>query len=269
MVTEALRSVRFEPIARSVARPSARVVLALARIEVRHLLRHPTFLGPMAFAAVYGAIAAARAPIAGAIVLWGGLVAATLLSADVQALRARRDGMQELFASLPSPASTRTAAQLSSIVLGPVAIAALVPIVAFAAKDLAPASPPGRAFTPGLLGYFVAYLPFVVFVMGSLGFALGRWIPSPVAGPLAVVAHVTTPLLVLLIPWLYVDPDVEGSAQTVGWNFGYLLGLATLWTSLAFVRDCRRPASLVFAGTGLGLAVAGAFLQGPLPGGYL
>jgi hypothetical protein len=198
------------------------------------------------------------------------LLVATLLSANMQALRARRDGMEELFASVPSPAAARTAAQLSSVVLGPVAIAALVPLVTFAARPLAPLPPADHFFTLGLVGYLVAYFPLVIFVMGSLGFALGRWIPSPVAAPLAVVAHAATPLLVLMIPWLYSDPDAEVSTKfaLVAWNFAYLLGLAILWTSLAFVRDRRRPRSLVFAGAGLGLAVAGAILQTP-PGGFL
>jgi hypothetical protein len=60
----------------------------------------------------------------------------------------------------------------------------------------------------------------------------------------------------------------EVGGPTVEWNFAYLLGLAIVWTSLAFVRDRRGPGSLVFAGAGLGLAVAGAILQTP-PGGYL
>src|SRR5436309_18413 len=79
------------------------------------------------------------------------------LSANVQVLRARCGGMQALFSSLPSPASARTAAQLSSIALGPVAIAALLPLVAFAAKNLVSGSLPGLRFTPGLLGYLVVY----------------------------------------------------------------------------------------------------------------
>lgn len=268
MVTEALRGVRSEAIAPSMARPRARLLLALARIEARHLLRHPTFLAPMALAAVLVAVYATRDLFAGSITIVGGLLVATLLSTNMQALRARRDGMEELFASLPSPAAARTAAQLSSIVIGPVTIAALVPLVTFAARPLAPAPPVDHSLTLGLLGYLVAYFPLVIFVMGSLGFALGRWIPSPVAAPVAVAVHVATPLMVLMIPWLYLDPDAEVSGLIIAWNFAYLLGLAILWTSLAFVRDRRRPGSLAFAGAGLGLAVAGAILQTP-PGGYL
>lgn len=267
MVTEALRGVRTEAISPSMARPRPRLVLALARIEVRHLLRHPTFLAPIALAAVFGAVYARRDLFAGSITLVGGLLVATLLSANMQALRAHRDGMEELFASLPAPAAARTAAQLSSIVLGPAMIAALVPLVTFAARPLVPVPPGGHSLTLGLLGYLVAYFPVVVFVMGSLGFALGRWIPSPVAGPLALVAHATTPLLILMIPWLIAPPDAEVNVPTVAWNFAYLFGLATLWSALAFVRDRRRPASIAFAGAGLGLAVAGAILQTP-SGGY-
>ena len=144
-----------------------------------------------------------------------------------------------------------------------------MPLVAFAAKPFALTPPSDHDFTLGLLGYLVAYFPLVIFVMGSLGFVLGRWIPSPVAAPVAVALHVTTPLLALLIPWLWAPPDAEMSAKTVGWNFAYLLGLAIMWTSLAFVRDRRREGSIVFAGTGLGLAIAGAILQGRPPGGYI
>ena len=145
-------------------------------------------------------------------------------------------------------------------------MAFLVPVADYAARPFA-AIRSREELTASFLAYFLAFFPLVVAVMGSLGVALGRWIPSPIAAPVLLVAHATTPLLILMVPWIFSERGADVSANTVGWNLAYLMGLTVVWTSLAFWRDRRGPGPVVFAGAGLGLAAAGAVLQAP-PGGY-
>ena len=88
-----------------------RVVRALARVEARRLLRHPSFLIGTALtvllidAAAYTNILPevdSAAVIALVLMGW-----ATLIATNLAALRSRRDGADELFGSLPTSATAR------------------------------------------------------------------------------------------------------------------------------------------------------------------
>ena len=114
----AIDDARSSAVPSSTARPSAGVVLALGRIEAKHLLRHPAFLLPTAFGLLLmrGAIgfggssssmALNLAWLAGGVAI--GILIGAVLTTNVAALRPRRDHLTELYGSLPAPAEARTA----------------------------------------------------------------------------------------------------------------------------------------------------------------
>lgn len=164
---------------------SRATVLALACIEGRRLARHPFVL------------AAAVIPVGAflqyllddsqvdASYEWSLMVpflplaAAVLVAVNLAALRSRRDGVEDLYRSLPAPASARTAGHFVSVAWAVAAAALLVtmlvPIFLSKGNPL-----PGFSLavtTPGLVA-----------MCGTLGLALARWLPHPVAATVGVVA---------------------------------------------------------------------------------
>jgi hypothetical protein len=191
-------------------------VLALARVEGRRLLRHPFLLLGVALSlalAVAGALSnggVQATEIAG----MGSfpLAAGTLLAANAAGLRSRRDATDELYATLPRPAATRTAAQLLALAwVVPVAVALVaVMYVAFGAHDGLVVRYDGRTHLPALAE--LAQGPFVVVALGALGVLLARRAPSPLVAPPVVVA-----LLALEIPLA-----VWGSPATARWALPFV-----------------------------------------------
>jgi len=102
-----------------------------------------------------------------------------LLAAQLAAGRARRDGMELLYASYPATAATRAGAQLTSVV-GPVLLGLVVTGAAVAWVD-----------TQGALGaprFWVLGAGLLLIVLaGTAGVALGSWVRHPMAGILAVL----------------------------------------------------------------------------------
>ena len=132
-------------------RPSAAAIWALGRIEARRMVLHPSFYIGIAFGVLmlrgaFGAdgtgfdLAASVAWLTGGALL--GLLVGTVLTANVAAIRAHRDHVQELFGALPAPPETRTAGALAGLVLGPVAVsvvlAAMAPWTFGINEDIAP-----------------------------------------------------------------------------------------------------------------------------------
>lgn len=168
-----------------------------------------------------------------------GLLPATLLSANLSALRCRRDGTDELFVSTPSSREHRTAAHLLSVLAGPCVIALVLGAgVFFLRLD-------GR-----LIIAYESSLPLQAVVVaaafGAFGVALARWIPSVLAAPVVIVAHVTTPLI-WVVPWVL----IRESGGIIGWHVAYLLGITTFFAAVGFVRDRPRPARITVAAIAL------------------
>jgi hypothetical protein len=256
-----LREARLTAIPTTVERPSARVVLALARVEVRKLLLHPAFLGFCAIAGLGLVVAIGRdgrglERFAGAFVgLAISLLGGTLLASNACALRARRDRMTELFGSLPAAAEARTAGILFAVLGGPVLIAVILTVVAY---PLLRSLPDANADVELAL---MAQYPLTAAALGAIGVALSRLIPSILAAPVVLVAHVMTGII-WVVPWI----ANRGSGVHLGWHYTYLLSLISLAVALAFARDGRRPLRWVAVGVATGLTVSAAFLQIP-PGG--
>jgi hypothetical protein len=245
------------------------VVGALARLETKKLLTSPAFLaglglvGAFVFLATGGAFFASEDGSGierGSVLVLGaviGLIAATLLGANACALRAHRDRVGELFGSLPSPPEARTAAIVGGVIAGPVLLAMVGSAIAY----------PVLHANPDLHDHvnlaLMAQIPLTVLALGSFGIALARWIRHPIAGPVAIVVHVMTPIIWVL-PWVASTP----TGIRMGWHYTYLVAAVVFWVSLALAGDRRQARLLAIPMVALAVAVVSASFQTP-PGGLL
>ncbi|SRR6266516_2407569 len=240
-------------------RPRPRVMMALARIETRKLVLHPTFLAGLSlFLLVMRVLIGNWGSNSTAISVGGvavGLLAGTLLAANACALRARRDRMGELFGSLPAQPETRTGAILLAVLAGPVFLGVLLAVIAY------PVMRAGADLRPYISVALVVQFPLTVAAFGALGVALARWVPHPAAAPVWLVAQVMTGIT-WVVPWI--APKQSGIRMR--WHFAYLLSEIAFCASLALARDRRRPALVAAAGITLALTVTSALFQVP-PGG--
>ncbi|MGZ8615413.1 MAG: hypothetical protein ACXWX4_12150, partial [Actinomycetota bacterium] len=171
---------RASAVPSSTTMPRGSVVLALARIEARQMLRHPAFLFTVGFGLllIRGAVGTGidDDPMKNLIWLIGGLAIGSLIggviTANVAALRARRDHVLELFGSLPSPPEARTASVLAGLVLG-LGSASLV-IGAFAWIALERIEDTAAEADLFLAAQYV----LSVLALGTIGVAVARWIPT-------------------------------------------------------------------------------------------
>jgi hypothetical protein len=172
----------------------------------------------------------------------------TIIASDLIALRSRRSRTEELFVSLPSPYSVRTAGFLLLI---PVAfVAALVvllagggAVVGFLAHD----------FSGEFAWTEIAAGAFIVAGSVGLGVAVARWLPGAVWGVVAVFATVFLQARFLdtaTWPWNSTQSDLRRflgflAAPTSApgfevrrpvWHLVYLVGLVVLISVVALSR---------------------------------
>ncbi|MDH4111396.1 MAG: hypothetical protein OEV60_01775 [Actinomycetota bacterium] len=245
-------------------RPRAAIVAGLGRIEARRLVRHPTFWLGTAFGLTLtrGVVGAGSGSSGSTTLAWlaGGLalgmLVGTLLSANVAALRSRRDRTGELYGSLPSPPEARTLGLLTGLAVGPVTIAIVLAAVAWAVFSR----------TEGLAEHTDLFLavqyPLAVFALGAIGVGVARWIPTLLGGPIIVVLHTMTPLI-WLVPWIL--PTTSEVHAT--WHMIYLVAVPVTWVALALARDRRTLIRFAVAAAALALGIVAAVQQTP-PGGY-
>ncbi len=268
---------RRSGVSRGTPPPTGRVVLALARVEGGRLVRHPLVL----IGAAMGAWAlwfttwdsAPKWPELS--VLTGGmlipLAAATLLAANLAALRARRHGTVELETAQPVEPWQRTV-ELQLAVLGAVLLAVALLLAVMASVVTVPAVGTPRPAD-------LATGPVIVLLCGIIGIARAR-LPRAVAAaaaPLALVAlaaleywpasvAVSGPLVgwAWLVPWRDLW-DTEGflAFRPSRWHLVYLLAVTAL-AGLAAFRGYRgrRVAAGVCA---LALTVTAALIQARPP----
>lgn len=251
------------PLARG--RPSAVGIWALGRIEARRMLLHPSFLIGMAFGLLvlrgafgsggtsFGVAENLAWLIGGALM---GLLVATVLTANVAALRTHRDHVQELLGALPAPPEARTAGLFAGLLLGPVAVSVVLAAMASWAlrtnEDIAP-----------YIDLFLAMqIPLTVLALGSIGIAIGRWVPSLLGGPVVIAVHAMTGII-WAVPWIQVTSSgIDRPRHTI-----YLAAAITTWVALAFARGRRTTTRFAIAIGALAIGVVMAFQQSP-PGGY-
>ncbi len=102
-----------------------------------------------------------------------------LIASQLAASRARRDSMEQLYASYPTPAAMRTGAHLLSLT-GPVVLAA-----ALTAGGVAWLDNQGTLGSPRL--WVLAAGLLLICLAGSFGVALGSWRQHPLSGLLTVL----------------------------------------------------------------------------------
>ena len=249
----------------------------LARIEGRQLLRNETFLVgvfmSVAILVVFGVIWASdstgaqnswRFGLAMLPVFTLPFAGMTLVAMDVAALRARRDGTEELFDSLPASPTARVGGHLGSVWM------ALVVQSLFVACTFATGmflTDRFGAIDPASVGDVVVSFVLVC-CAGSLALALARWLPHPLFALAALVAlgiggtalggiggsHWSLTRQLSIWP-RYPDHDWLFAVRPSWWHAAYLLSLA-LVVAIAAVARQRRDRLILLLGVGA------AFLAG-------
>jgi hypothetical protein len=245
----------------------------LFEFETRRLLRNP-----LLWAAVVAAVAAElranwywtpdwsveTVDIAGGVLL---VAAAILLTANVATSRDRRHHVDEFLAALPGRARHRTRSVTAAAVLVGTVTAGTA-IGAYVAIRSAQGPSAGTFDAVEVLGGIAA-----VAAAGALGAALGRWLPSLVAGPVVIAV---LGLLTLLnrnlggfggwfLP-VVLNRGPDWGTRPAGPHLLYLLAVATLLTALALLRSRVRPAALTVATAALLLAVTAGTAATAAPG---
>jgi hypothetical protein len=267
-------------IARRVAgwRPTAELA-ALARIEGRQLLRHPVFLVGLALSSLYFLRAGeGMVPTFVGSTCWGffPLSGSVLIAANLAATRSRRDGTEDLYRSVPHPRSTRVAGQLLGL-LWTLPVAGALIAAAYLSDTFFFNHADAGLYTPTSVE--LAYGPVMVVAFGTIGMLAARVAPSPIIGPLMIVAiFEAVPSEgdswgAWLLP-LWYDMVASGSSiqcvpggtvpgcglifrhlPGIGWHLSYLIGVALLAGAAALVRERRRLPFAVLAVLAAALAV--------------
>lgn len=268
---------------RSVGAIDLRVILQLAIHEGRRLVRHPIFIGGAALSlAFFGLLTWNLAPVlhrddAHSIGALLPLAAATLIVANLAAIRGERDGASELYRGTPTSASVRTLAHLLSLAWA-VAGAAVLMVVMFV--YLALDDPVG---TPRLSE--LATGPATVLLLGCLGVLLGRWKHHIAIAPIAVVLVIAIEIMLIQpvvgfkishsrLPWLApwvptsltsgVPPELV--VRPADWHLLYLSGLIAIVGAGAVLRHgLRRRVIAVLVAGAIIAGIGGAAQLRPLP----
>jgi hypothetical protein len=242
-----------------------RTALALARLEALLLLRSILVLaGLLAGGAAISIVIGTAEPLwwnAAWKIGCGQLVlgAAVLCAAQLGAGRARRDGMADLYASLPATAGTRTLGQL--IGLAGAAPASLLLVGATAVVlELR-----GAIGVPSIM--LLAAGLVLVIAAGAAGIAIGTRLAHPLAGVLVALAllvssatsHTATGAGIWLLPWEWIQdqlsslPGPLAGYPPAGAHLLELAGLAALAAAVALLVSVGRARPVARRG----LAAAG------------
>ena len=254
--------------------PATSVARSLGRVEARMLLRSPVVLVGGLFAILPGIgfwnpkiVFDLRITATSIAFMFLPLAAAVLIASDLAALRSRRHGAEQLFASLPAAEPARTGGHLLAVTAAALAAAGLVVFLvageAMLAVTIGTPDPAERAVGP-----------LLVAGAGVLGVMLARWAPTPAAAPVACVAIAlfqgsTTDTALLtggwrtLAFWTYPGdlPFELLPDRRPGWHALYLAGLVAMAAVGALLaHGLRRP--LVVAGAlAVSVVVAAAWIQ--------
>jgi hypothetical protein len=173
-------------------------VRSLAAFETVRLLRHPLLLAGVAVSLAMVVGYAGASGQLWTFFLMGGLhlvlLGATFAAGHRMASRSRRDGAEELYATLPLGARNRTAAQLLAV-LAVFPVAAALTAFAFVvvgAGDGLVVSYEGVRRVPPLVE--LAQGPLAVVAAGVCGVLLGRVSTAPMLAPLLAAALVAAEL---------------------------------------------------------------------------
>lgn len=260
-----------------------RVALALSRVEGIRFLQHPAFAigivltglgafvlsdwGPVFFAVDSPGIALTMFPLCGM----------TVIGISLATSRARRLGTDELFDTLPASGDARTTGHLLSIwwamAAGSVALGLM--LAAFFLRGAIGLPHPTEVATAVLL----------IACAGAVGVLSGRWVPSALSGPVAVIALAFFQGIVTSVagpeelsplrafaPWHPNNdmiPDLI-NARRPEWHVLYLVGLGAIAAAVAMMRRRVDGRRLVALGLALAVTAAGGVAQARrIPGAEL
>lgn len=273
---------------RTTARPR-RAVRALAGIEGRRLLAHPALLLsllPLVYAFAPDQEFFRHRLLLGGVL--GGTAIGVMLAANLAASRSRRHGTDELYDSLPVPASSRITAQLLAVAWGVgVGVAVLaVAYVATRAWDGLAVPAASEPFVGERVHPTVAELaqgPLFVAFAGALGVALAAWAPSTILAVVIAVVPLSQTQIPMVLWWgmgrgwwwflpLVHDLDVVGGngehqlvdqvrVAAMGWHLAYLAGLVGILSVAALSRRRRDARVAGLAALGSVLVVVGGAAQ--------
>lgn len=247
MSTPQLKSARTaSPLARDTERA---VVTALVRVEARRLLRNPFVWGAVVVAVALLSWLTLRQPLAANLeyetlqaatgIL---LISAVMMSvAHLATVRDQRRGMPHTLTALPAEAGVRTRAIAVAVASVGGCLAALV-LAAHLALRLT-ASPVAGRFDPFEALAVVAG----TILLGILGVALGRWAPTLIAVPVALVLLLFMTIAQELTLWplplttLFAGEVLDWAAP---WRLLYLLATAAGVLALALLRHGPRRGPL-------------------------
>ena len=194
----------------------------------------------------------------------------TLVAMNLAALRARREGTEELFGSLPATSTTRIIGHLGSVWM------ALVVQIAFVAATFAS----GRLLTNHFGAIDVASIGDImvsfalVVCAGSLAVALARWLPNPLVALVALVVlaiggsaiggiggHHWSLTRQLSIWPRYPDHDWAFAVRPSWWHAAYLLSLALVVAVVAVARQRHDRFTLLLGVGAVSLAGLTGYVQ--------
>ncbi len=255
----------------------------LARFEGRQLLRNEVFIVgifmAIAILVVFGLVWASdnlgarnswRYWLALLPVFALPFAGMTLVAMNLASLRAKREGTEELFGSLPATATTRVVGHLGSVWL------ALVVQIVFVAATFAS----GRFLTDHFGAIDAASIGDIVvsfvlvFCAGSLAVALARWLPNPLVALAALVVlafggsaigaiggHHWSLTRQLSIWPRYPDHDLAFAIRPSWWHAAYLLSLGLVVAVVAVARQRRDQLTLLLGVGAVCLAGVTGYVQ--------
>jgi hypothetical protein len=240
-----------------------RAAMSLARVEGRHIVRHPLFGVGLSFVLV-GIVVFVRTATSETRITWDDdawmvavgfymLAIFVMITTNLAALRDRREHTTEQLRAAPLGQSARTAGLITSVAWpAAVAFVLFAGTVAFAATE--------TTLTSSDRVHLLAVV-VMVGLLGVLGVTLAVWIPTPFVAPL--VAWGT----MLIVPnesthgWqalsILVDLNDVGLAL---WHVAYLVGLTGLCATAALARSGWSRGLVVFFGVVVAIAGTSAWV---------
>lgn len=256
---------------------STRAALSLAQVEGRRLLLHPAPLLALVPVLIYSVGMIAQTDAQNVVWIYLGWFflpsCGTMIAANLAALRSRRAGTEDLFASLLLSSRRQTAAHLLSLAWAVAALAVLLAaftwsLYTWTDKTVEFGDRPQLA----VLIFGLANGPALLAAFGAFGVLLARWLPHLFVAPLAAVglfafsgvfSDTTRNSLHWLAPVATYSDRLDEPAAAMGWHVLYLLGVALVFGALALLRCGRDARVLAAGGAGLALVAVAATLMLP------
>ena len=194
----------------------------------------------------------------------------TLVAMNLAALRARREGTEELFGSLPATSTTRVVGHLGSVWMAFVVQSMFVAVTFLTGWFLT-----DHFGTIDAASFGDIAVSFVlVACAGSLAVALARWLPNPLVALIALFllafvgtaiggigGHHWSPTRQWSIWPRYPDHDWAFAIRPSWWHAAYLLSLALVVAVAAVARHRRDRLTLLLVVGAVALAGVTGYLQ--------